>query len=247
MSSRSGRRSGPEATAAVTHPADDGGDRGGLGRPEQVPHAWMPGWPRGLACPPSTSGQPVTTVTAAAIQATARTGTRAAVQDPGGRPGDQDDGQRQPLGGRVQVPRPQPLPRRPGDRPRPVIRVVVLRVPRDRARPLRLPPGQSQVILSSRRAPAPGIPRRRDTGWSAALAGHPAAVVGHQAAVGGELARQLVVVGELVRAPDMVSRGVRGGVGDVVQRGQALRVDADPRSGRSRTARSAPRRRRPSR
>ena len=34
------------------------------------------------------------------------------VQDPGGRPGEQDDGQRQPLGRGVQVPGPQPGPRR---------------------------------------------------------------------------------------------------------------------------------------
>ena len=55
------------------------------------------------------------------------------VQDPGGGPGGQDDGQRQPLGRGVQVPGAQPRPRRLGDQDRLV--AVVLRVPRDRAGP----------------------------------------------------------------------------------------------------------------
>ena len=48
------------------------------------------------------------------------------VQDPGGRPGGHDDGQRQPLGRGVQVPGPQPRPRRLGDQDR---LVLVLRMP----------------------------------------------------------------------------------------------------------------------
>ena len=54
------------------------------------------------------------------------------VQDPGGRPGGQDDGQRQPLGRGVQVPGAQPGPRRLSDQGR---LVLVLRVSRDRAGP----------------------------------------------------------------------------------------------------------------
>ena len=54
------------------------------------------------------------------------------VQDPGGRPGEHDDGQRQPLGRGAQVPGTQPRPRRLGDQDR---LVCVLRVSRDRAGP----------------------------------------------------------------------------------------------------------------
>ena len=54
------------------------------------------------------------------------------VQDPGGRPGGQDDGQREPLGRGVQVPVAQPRPRRLSDQGR---LVLVLRVSRDRAGP----------------------------------------------------------------------------------------------------------------
>ena len=54
------------------------------------------------------------------------------VQDPGRGPGDQDGGQRQPLGWGVQVPGAQPGPRRLSDQGR---LVLVLRVPGNRAGP----------------------------------------------------------------------------------------------------------------
>ena len=84
------------------------------------------------------------------------------MQDPGGRPGEHDDGQRQPLGRGAQVPGPQPRPRRLSDQGR---LVFVPRVPGNRAGPgvlgLDHPVTASQGVSARARRGSPGRGRCR--------------------------------------------------------------------------------------